>query len=78
MSHSKYKFLLAAAAAIFLASIAVLWSWNTLAELFGFPLAQYKHVVALAVLMFVLRSLFAPLHGVRTRLMGARHEHQAH
>ncbi len=32
-----------------------LWSWNTLAELFGGPQAQYKHMVAAISLLLIAR-----------------------
>ncbi len=50
----------------FIASVAALWSWNTLSELFNWPLAQYKHVLAVFILLTLIRlSLFAKHHGFR-------------
>lgn len=45
------------AAILAFAAIAVigLWSWNTLAELFGAPEAQFRHAVAAAALISTLR-----------------------
>ena len=38
-----------------LASVALLWSLNTLAPLFGGPTFQFRHVVAILIALFVLR-----------------------
>lgn len=38
-----------------LASLAVLWSWNTLAPLFEGPVFQFRHAVALLVALVALR-----------------------
>ncbi len=35
--------------------IATLWSWNTIAELVGGPRAQFKHLLAAAILLLALR-----------------------
>ncbi|MCP5245577.1 MAG: hypothetical protein H6937_06375 [Burkholderiales bacterium] len=41
------------------ASIAGLWSWNTLSELFNWPPVAYKHVLAIFILLMIVRwSLF--------------------
>lgn len=32
-------------------AIAVLWSWNTIAGLFGGPAMQFKHAIAVLVLL---------------------------
>lgn len=41
--------------AFILITIFGLWSWNTLAELFSGPQAQYKHVVAAISLLLITR-----------------------
>jgi hypothetical protein len=41
------------------ASVATLWSWNTIAELLGGPTAQFKHVVAAAFLLVFIRWAIA-------------------
>jgi len=38
-----------------LASVGVLWSWNTLAPLFGGPTFDFKHAVALLFALVALR-----------------------
>jgi hypothetical protein len=43
-------------------SIIGLWSWNTLAELFNGPVAQYKHVVAAFGLLIVLKTALFHSH----------------
>ncbi len=43
-----------------LASIIALWSWNTLAGLFGIPHAQYKHVVAALALLLTTKWMLWP------------------
>lgn len=40
-----------------IASIATLWSWNTVAELVGAPDAQMKHLVAATILIIIVRWL---------------------
>jgi hypothetical protein len=37
------------------ATVAVLWSWNTLAPLFGGPTAQFRHALALVIALAALR-----------------------
>ena len=51
-----------------LASIAGLWSWNTLAEVTLLPEIKYKHIIAAIVLLLLARwTLFAP-HNFRRHL----------
>ncbi len=49
---------IAVAMALFLVgSIAVLWSWNTLAvDLFQLPQARFKHAIAFVVLLGVMST----------------------
>ncbi len=47
--------LLAAILAFTAVAIVGLWSWNTLAELFGAPEAQFRHAVATLALIATLR-----------------------
>ena len=52
---------LLAALLAFAAIITIgLWSWNTLAELFGAPEAQFKHAVAAIALLTLLRYSLRP------------------
>ena len=38
-----------------LASVALLWSWNTLVPLFGGPTFQFRHALAVLIALVVLR-----------------------
>ncbi len=60
-----------------LASIAGLWSWNTLAELFSLPQVQYKHVLAALFLSLILRWVLSPHHHGIRRPFGGSHEDQS-
>lgn len=61
MNRLKFKHAALFALLFIAASIASLWSWNTLAELFNGPQAQYKHILAVAVAVIVLRwALLSP------------------
>jgi hypothetical protein len=57
MNRIEAKHLLLATAAFAATVVAVLWSWNTLAPLFGAPEAQFRHAVAALVLIATLRVL---------------------
>jgi uncharacterized membrane protein YhhN len=49
------------AIAIFAAtSVALLWSWNTLAELSGAPVAEFKHVLAALFVLATVRVFMTP------------------
>jgi glycopeptide antibiotics resistance protein len=45
----RFKYLFHAIFYLFIASALILWSWNTLAELFNWPQAQLRHAAALLV-----------------------------
>ena len=62
MQHLNFKHILIASGAFFAITIGCLWSWNALAELFGGPVAQYKHVIAAALLLVSLRFLVSRRH----------------
>lgn len=53
-----------------LLTVLALWSWNTVAELFGGPQAQYNHVLAAMALLFVARWSMGG-HGLHHR-----HDHK--
>lgn len=55
-------------AAAVLASVAVLWSWNTLAPLFGGPAFEFRHAVAFLIALVVLRT------ALRRGVGGRHHE----
>jgi hypothetical protein len=55
MNQPDVKHLLAACLAFVAIATAGLWSWNTLADLFGAPEAQFRHVIAAVTLLATLR-----------------------
>ncbi len=55
MLNINFKHLFYAACIFLLASIAGLWSWNTLSEIFNWPLVQYRHVLAIFILLIILK-----------------------
>ena len=59
LNHNRYLY---AIGLFVLASIAGLWSWNTLSVLFSFPLAEYKHVLAAFILLLILKWSLSPSH----------------
>ena len=71
MSDSKPGRFALAAGSIVVVAILALWSFNTVSELFGGPVAQLKHVLAAAGLLLGLRILLAP----RSRHGQCRHAH---
>lgn len=67
MKHTKHRTVLLAVIAAVVVPTASLWSWNIVAELFGGPAAQLKHVVAAAILLIVIRWAFSSNPGFRHR-----------
>ncbi len=65
MKHFDWKHGFAAIAATALICIALLWSWNTVAELFGAPAADLRHAVAILVLAWIARALVTRRGGLR-------------
>ena len=71
-----YRKIILAGSLFLLASVAVLWAWNTLAELFALPPAQYKHALAVLLLLSIVRSGRGARLRVRQRERGGgQHEH---
>ena len=60
MKHITAKTISIAIAIIAASSVALLWSWNTLAELSGAPVAGFKHVLAALFVLAVVRVLMSP------------------
>ncbi|HBV21362.1 MAG TPA: hypothetical protein DEF07_06545 [Nitrosomonas sp.] len=59
MLDNRLKHILFVICLFSVASVAALWSWNTLSELFNWPFAQYKHVLAVFILFMIVKwSLF--------------------
>jgi hypothetical protein len=79
MHYLNYKPVFHAVALFLLASIAGLWSWNTLSELFNLPPAQYKHVLAVALLLLLLKwALSGSRHATNRVPAGGDHDHSNH
>ena len=57
MRNFSLKHLVIAVAAFAVATFALFWSWNTLAELSGAPVAEYRHVAAFLIASIAIRSL---------------------
>jgi len=55
MKRNKHTYVLSRVVLLALVLLAGLWSWNTLAELFNAPHAQFRHMVAALVLLLSLR-----------------------
>lgn len=53
MHHDRFRKTFIAAMFLILASLVVLWSFNTLSGLFGGPIAQFKHAIAAVGLWLV-------------------------
>ena len=54
--------------------MSALWSWNALAELYGAPQAQLKHLLAAAFLILAVRAVVKPPRA-RRHHRGHLHEH---
>ena len=65
MKHFDWKRGFAAIVALALICIALLWSWNTVAELFGAPAADLRHAVAILVLAWIAKRLVARRDALR-------------
>jgi hypothetical protein len=60
MKRNRHTLILSRIALMLVALFAGLWSWNTLAELFNAPHAQFRHVIATLVLLLSLRWVLLP------------------
>jgi hypothetical protein len=78
MRNVNYKYLLYTVCLFLLTSVARLWSWNTIAELFNWPQTQYKHAIAALVLLLILKWSFYPDHRKFYRVFGENHTLQNH
>ena len=78
MRNLNHKHFLYVIGLLLVASVAGLWSWNTISELFNLPQAQYKHILATFVLLLILRWGLSPGHGAINLKFGADHEHPNH
>jgi hypothetical protein len=50
----KFLHLVYACVTFFIASVMLLWSWNTVSTLLGGPVAQYKHAVAALAFAYII------------------------
>jgi len=75
LNHKQYFY---AIGVFLLATIVGLWSWNTMSELFNFPQAQYKHVLAAFILLVILKHGLSSNHRPITRVFGGSHENSNH
>jgi hypothetical protein len=71
MNHLDVKHLLAAGLALAAIVATALWSWNTLADLFGVPEMQFRYALAALALLAVVHRLVVPAH--RCRWQRSRH-----
>jgi len=78
MHNINYKNLFFATGLFLLASMAALWSWNTLAGLFNLPLAEYRHVIAVFILLYILKWEFTPWHRKTGHLSTSNNEPSSH
>ena len=53
--HGTFSKIVLVTAGIALASMAVLWSWNTLAPLLGGPIFELRHAIALLIALVTVR-----------------------
>ncbi len=55
MHHDSCRKMFIAAAVLAMVSLVVLWSFNMLSELFGGPMAQFKHAIAAVGLLLIVK-----------------------
>ncbi len=77
MRHTHYTPYLHIPLVLLLGTVAGLWAWNVLTELFNGPHAHYRHALAAMVLLVIVKSVFTR-HGHhsngRSTLHKPRHE----
>jgi uncharacterized membrane protein (DUF373 family) len=71
--HALYIFSL-----FLLFSVAGLWSWNTISELFSLPQAQYKHVLAAFLLLLIVKWGLTPGRHFYKRISAGHREYPDH
>ncbi len=59
MNYHRFKHVALATTVFLVGSVALLWTWNTLAELFNGPGVEYRHAVAAVIVATMLRGLFS-------------------
>jgi divalent metal cation (Fe/Co/Zn/Cd) transporter len=55
MNHKNYKYVALFVAAYIILTMALLWSWNQLAELFNWPYLQLKQASAVMILVLLMK-----------------------
>ena len=74
MYNPTFRRIIIAAGAFSLFSVAALWSFNELSELFGGPQARYQHVIAAIALLLILKWGL-PRHRGRDAKTRINHRH---
>ena len=70
-----FKSVVIAIGSFLVMSVFALWAWNTLSELYNFPMAQYKHVLAAAVMVLLIRWRISPVHRGFKHNTGCANDH---
>jgi hypothetical protein len=65
MKRTKGRHYFFAAIAALIVSATAMWSWNTVAELFGAPTAEFKHIVAMGLILAIARWTLSPARNHR-------------
>lgn len=78
MHDFSYKDVVYGVSLFLLATVSGLWSWNTLADLFSWPLAQYRHAIAAFLLLLILKWVLTANHRAISRVFGSYYEHPDH
>lgn len=68
MRNINHKHFLYVIGLLILASVAGLWSWNTIPGLFNLPHAQYKHALAAFSLLLIVKWGLSPSHRAVNRI----------
>lgn len=65
MQHSPFRHVAGALLTITVVAAALWWSWNTVASLTGWPPAGFRHALAAAVIVLLLRFSGRRCRGVQ-------------
>lgn len=69
---------LLAMVAFLFAAVAGLWSWNTLADLFAWPQAEYRHALAAVAILYLARWILFPARRTLTNPPEVKDECTSH
>ncbi len=78
MRNLSYKQYFFSIALFLLVTIAALCSWDTLSELFNFPLAQYKHMLAVFILPLIIKFVMSSSYQSKNRVFGGDYNDSNH